>query len=412
MHSSSKEKLKKIVNPNNFRFIVILYNNSNDIKIIKEYLKAQYNENEHLTLDLNSKTYTDLASLIYGVDKGFIYIDSLDEMLGNNNLYSGFNQRRDKIASYAINLITFYPKSAESKLYKKAVSVIPDLWEFRSPIVRLETSTQSERSSHENINESSSYSSLGGLTSKEKMKEIERLKEKLKNSTLEELKLNILNQLTQLFNEVGEYQEGISFAKRALTIATENFAKKSKERATTLTNLAELYWSNKEYTKSLPLYEEALEIRKEVLGEKNSETAESYNNLGGVYDSLEEYDKAIEFQNKALKIRIVTLGENHPDTAVIYNNIGLAYGNKGEYDKAIEFYNKALKIWFTTVGENHHDTAICYNNIGGVWDNKGEYTKAIDFYNKALKILIDILGKNHPNVKVVKGNLETAKKEK
>ena len=221
-------KLKKILNPDKSRFDIILYNSTQDIPTIKEFIKKSYPKSKDKTLKLQDRSYSELTDDLY-TDNSFIYIDDFEEIFSEDELYLAFNQRRDKLASFSINLIVFYPKRLQTKLYQDALKFIPDLWEFRTAVIELEGSDK--KIEKLDIKEDRSFIEYSGLSYNERLKEIKRLEEKLKTTTLEELKGAIYNDLAFLYQELGEYE------------------------------------------KALPLYEKSLKISEEVLGENHPSTA-------------------------------------------------------------------------------------------------------------------------------------------
>ena len=313
LNLKNKQILKKLITVNNFRFLVILYHNSNQILEIKNYIKNEYIEVNTQNLALVNKNT--ILKKIKVFNNGFIFIDNLNAVLDDSELSALFNQRRDTLAKLNINFITFYPYALEDELYKKASKMIPDFWEFRSPLVKLDISETTKVNDNEiSVNiQSSSYSSLGGLNTKDKKKEIRRLEElvDLGKDTLDRLDLNRIEQLARLYYEVGEY------------------------------------------TKALPLYEKALKIDQNVLGEEHPDTATSYNNLAGLYESMGEYTKALPLYEKALKTRQNVLGEEHPDTATSYNNIAVFFYGQNEFQKAYTFMKKAIDIRKKVLPVNH-----------------------------------------------------------
>jgi tetratricopeptide (TPR) repeat protein len=241
----------------------------------------------------------------------------------------------------------------EKELHRKATNAIPDFWEFRLPILYAnEASGNSNiiQLTQEEVLESSSYSSLGGLDTKGKIKEIERLEKKLNDVKSDELKDNIISQLATLCREIGNYQDAFRWQK------------------------------------------ESLAIRKKTLGEEHPDTATSYNNLAGLYESMGVYEKAEQLYLKALKIREEVLGEEHPNTATTYNNLAGLYESMGAYEKAEPLYLKDLKISEKVLGEEHPSTATTYNNLAGLYRSMGAYEKAEPLYLKALKIRAEVLG--------------------
>ena len=315
LNFKNKQILKKLITVNNFRFLVILYYNSNQILEIKNYIKNEYLEVNTQNLALVNKNT--ILKKIKAFNNGFIFIDDLNEVLDDSELSALFNQRRDTLAKLDINFITFYPYSLEDELYKKASKMIPDFWEFRSPLVRLEIS-ETTKINHNEISvnsQSSSYSSLGGFNTKDKKKEISRLEKlvDLGKDTLDRLDLNRIEQLGKLYNEVGEYAKALPLYEKALTTHQNILGEEHPSTATSYNNLAALYESMGEYAKALPLHEKALKICQDILGEEHPSTAKSYNNLAVFYYRQNEFTKAYTAMQRAVDIRKKVLPQNHPE---------------------------------------------------------------------------------------------------
>ena len=263
------KKLKKVLNPKRFRFVVILYEHSSDIEKIKEYIAKEYNNTTQTALDTKNMSYSEISKYLY-TSNTFNYIDDFSTLLENRELYSAFNQRRDKISQYAMNLIVFYPKKLSDKLFQTAFVLIPDLWEFRSAVLTLE-STRDEIKDIE-LKEFGLQYEYNGMNQKEKEIEIVRLEKRL-----------------------------------------EDEKTKDYERANLLNNLAGLYESIGEYQKAEPLYLKSLKISEKVLGKEHPSTATLYNNLAVFYYNQEEHKKAYELIKKAVDIWSKILPENHPN---------------------------------------------------------------------------------------------------
>ncbi|MFA9373367.1 MAG: tetratricopeptide repeat protein, partial [Poseidonibacter sp.] len=190
-----QKKLKKVLDTNKFRFIFIFYPDINLRENIKNYILENFAHSNSITLELENNTYQNISNKLYENDKSFIFIDDFFDILENADLYNGFNQRRDKIASKNINLICFVNSFSKETFFKTAIEVIPDLLEFKNAIFEIEQIDKENKLEIKEIS-SSSYSSLGGLTTESKRKEIKRLLLKLEDVKNNEQKNNLLNQLS------------------------------------------------------------------------------------------------------------------------------------------------------------------------------------------------------------------------
>jgi len=223
---------------------------------------------------------------------------------------------------------------------------------------------------------------------------------------------NLLNDLGQAYQILGDYNNVIKWTKKALAIGKKIFGEYDSRVATMTGNLGLAYISINEYVKAIESFQCALDIDLKNFGENHPDTAVAYNNLGLAYDHLGEYEKAIELYLRALDIDQKNFSENHPNIAFNYNNLGAAYRKLGEYEKAIELYLRSLDIFRRNFGDNHPNVATLTNNLGMAYYSLDEHEKAIEFYEWTLEILKNFFDDNHPSVKTTMENLEGAKQSR
>lgn len=127
-----KKRLKKVLNTERFRFIILFYSDENSRDNCKKYICENFEHSKNITLDLEKSSYQKVAPILFDNEKSFIFIDDFFEVLNNPDLYNGFNQRRDKIASHSINLICFVNLEFEKRFYEESLSRLSDLMEFKN----------------------------------------------------------------------------------------------------------------------------------------------------------------------------------------------------------------------------------------------------------------------------------------
>ena len=405
-----QKKLKKVLDTNKFRFIFIFYPDINLREDIKNYISKNFTHSNSITLELENNTYQDISNVLYENDKSFIFIDDFFDILENTNLYNGFNQRRDKIASKNINLICFINSFNKDNFFKTAIEVIPDLLEFKNAIFEIE---QIEKENKLEIKEisSSSYSSLGGLTTESKRKEVERLLLKLKDTRVNEQKINLLNQISTIHKDMGEFNESLKYLEKLLLLEEEVFENNSLDIATTYNNISIIYQAMGELKKALNYQEKSLKLKKEISGDNHPSLAVSYNNISMLYQAMGELKKALEYQEKSLKLTEKIFGDNHPDLARNYNNISSIYSDIGELKKALEYQEKSLKLTKKILGDNHPDLAGSYNNISTIYQDMGELKKALEYQKKSLSLTKEILGDKHPDLAINYNNMSMIYKD-
>jgi tetratricopeptide (TPR) repeat protein len=206
------------------------------------------------------------------------------------------------------------------------------------------------------------------------------------------------NNIVSVYYNMGKYSKVLSYFEKDLEISQKTLPVNHSSLATSCNNIGMVYNTMGEYSKALSYYEKALEILQKTLPANHPTVAISYDNIGRLYDKMDEYSKALPYHEKALEIFQKTLPPNHPDLATSYNNIGMVYCNMREYSKAVSYYEKALQICQKTLPENHPDLAISYDNIGSVYKCMGKYSKAVSFHEKALEIFQKTLPANHPDL--------------
>ena len=296
LDAQSKKKLHRLINPKSFRLIVILYEDTNDIKDLKSYIKEHFPLEKSTTLKTAESSYSALSQTLYNDRYSFIYIDDFHTFLKTKELYEGFNQRRDKLAKYPINLIFFYPKAIQEELYHDALKNIPDLWEFRNGIIELPDAEQPKTPLKDIALKP--FSSLGGLTYQSKEEEIIRLEEYLENVQTDALKSNILDQLGSLEQDLCRYEKALKYLEQSLGIRVE-MGDKSGEGAT-LNNISSIYQTRGDLTKALEYLEHSRDIQVEI-DDKSGECTALFN-MGYIHWINKEQEKALNTWLNAYEI--------------------------------------------------------------------------------------------------------------
>ena len=173
----------------------------------------------------------------------------------------------------------------------------------------------------------------------------------------------ILNNLGELYREIGDYDDAEPRCKEALAIRQEIFGQAHLETAQSLNNLALLYRARRDSAKAEPLYQEALAICQDTHAPPSA-TAEILNNLGELYRETDEFVKAEGYYQEALAICQKVLGQKHPATAGILNNLGELYSTMDEFVKAEGCYQEALAICQKVLRHDHPYTTVCLHNLG------------------------------------------------
>lgn len=374
-----------------FRFIIVRYNHYSLVTRLKGDLLQHFPERPQNTIDARNADYRLLVDSYYKAEKGFFFVENFEEILTKPEIYSGLNQRRDKLAMYPIALIAFLSSSTDELYARQIMEKMPDLWSFRSLMLDLKVDISNPFQT-ENWNQSfvseqvttTTTTTLGGNTPDEKEQELKRLLKRV--SEVQDSELNLLTilyqQIAKILRDLWRHEEAIEYyfklEKVEITIGDK------AGLATTYYYIGAIYSDISKWDKSLYYY-----IKSEVIFEEIGDFASlgrMYNNIGTIYKNMGEWDEALLFYLKSEKIRNQI--SDKPGLGPTFNNIGEIYRKKGEWNLALEYYLKS-----ETIQKEFADKlglGFIYSNIGIIYSNKNDWEKALEYNLKAERIRNEI----------------------
>jgi CHAT domain-containing protein/Tfp pilus assembly protein PilF len=208
----------------------------------------------------------------------------------------------------------------------------------------------------------------------------------------------LMNNLAELYREMGAYAKAGPLARRCLQILEAKLGKDHPDVATALNNLALLYYATGKYAKAEPLYRRSLGIWEAKLGKDHPHVAMSLNNLASVHQAMGQYAKAEPLYRRCLEICETKLGKDHPEVATSLNNLAILHKDMGQYAKAEALYQRSLEIRETKLGKDHPEVATALNNLAHLYHEMGQYAKAEPLFRRGLQIKEANLGKDHPSL--------------
>lgn len=320
-----------------FRFIIIRYNHYSLINQMKEDLLRLFPDRPAFTVNGRDTNYRSLVDNYYKAARGFFFIENFEEILANPEIYSGLNQRRDKLALYPIALIVFISSSTDELYARQIMEKMPDLWSFRSLLLDLKV---------EDIQ----------VTSSEKWHQ---------NLDAEQSNLSLLE--AKIFNK----QE----------VQTENISEINNVKG----------FQNVQSTLGGTTIIEKEEELKRIIARINSVPSTEINFLRIAYEQivkllmdLRRFDIAIEYYLKLEKI-VIDIGDQ-VGLGTVYNDIGLIYSQKRDFKKSLEYYQKSEDI--RSKEGNKAAVGTTYNNIGGIYSEKGDWEMAFKYYQNAEQMFL------------------------
>lgn len=204
----------------------------------------------------------------------------------------------------------------------------------------------------------------------------------------------------------GDYQNALSTAIQARTVARQEFGENHADYSASLHNLASAHKKLGEYTPAEALYWEALKIDKQVLGAKHQNYALSLFGLANLYKLKKDFPKAESIYLDALDIMERAVTDKHPDYALILSDYADLHTELKNFKKAESNLKRAKDITRYSVGEKHQDYAGVLFHYGKYHKSKGSVSSAEESLIKAVNIYKRTLGESHPDYKDCKRFLD------
>lgn len=114
--------------------------------------------------------------------------------------------------------------------------------------------------------------------------------------------LSICNEAMGLYRKLGEKDEAVAYAKRALELVESMDFEDTVTAATTYVNAGTVYKAFGEAETGLPLFAKAKVIYEKELKEEDGRLGGLYNNMGLAFLDLKKYEDAVECYKKALEV--------------------------------------------------------------------------------------------------------------
>jgi serine phosphatase RsbU (regulator of sigma subunit)/Tfp pilus assembly protein PilF len=207
---------------------------------------------------------------------------------------------------------------------------------------------------------------------------IDSLKSAVSNGKEDTVKINLLNKLSYIYLNDGNYPVALRFANQAQDLAEKLSFKSGLFNS--LLNTGKIYFNRGDYTDAQKYYLLSLKLAEQI--NDNKRKAGVYNELGLFYSSLGKDEEAKKQYDACLKIRIDL--QDKKGIASCYTNLGTIFADEGDYFKALFYYGKSLQI--AEEIDNKEEMAFVYNNVGSVYYETKEYQKALDYFFKSLAI--------------------------
>ncbi|MEM7106719.1 MAG: CHAT domain-containing protein [Bacteroidota bacterium] len=196
-------------------------------------------------------------------------------------------------------------------------------------------------------------------------------------------KASSLNNIGLTLHSTGNYEEAITYLRRAYDIRLSYFGENSEEIAASYNDLG-FVLSRSDPDQALTNYEKALSIYKQKLGVNNQKVAQSLLNLAIIYLQQEFYGDAVNNLNEALSIWQELYEDGHPNEGIIYYYLAQNSKAIGQANAELEYLELAKTTYEKHYGNEHPETAFILMRIGNYHNEIGDFKKALNFYQQAL----------------------------
>lgn len=373
-----------------FRFVIVRYNHYSLVNQLKEDLKLFFPDRPSVTIDGRKTDYRSLVDSYYKTASGFFFIENFDEILANPQIYTGLNQRRDKLASYPIALIVFVSSSTDELFARQIMEKMPDLWSFRSLLLdlkveNLQTVPSEDLKSFIKLEQSNLRdNTLWESTGKEKEKELDRLLNRVSEVPGTEINLlkNVYLQIATLYEDLSRPDEALTFYKKLEKLQIQTRDKFGE--SITLNNISQVYHDKGDFDDALKYLERSLTITQKI-GDRQGEGV-TLNDISQVYDAKGEYDSALKYLKRSLTIA-QEIGDKRGE-GIALNNISQIYDANGDYDKALGYLERSLTIMQEIGDKRSEGTTL--TNISKVYDVRSDYNSALRYLVLSLTIMREI----------------------
>ncbi|HTO64693.1 MAG TPA: CHAT domain-containing tetratricopeptide repeat protein [Bradyrhizobium sp.] len=213
-----------------------------------------------------------------------------------------------------------------------------------------------------------------------------------------------LNNLAQLYADLGRDADVEPLQKRALAIMENVVGLDSPDIAPEMNNLAALYQRQGRFAEAEPLFKRAL-ANAERRGPAHPDVGRQLNNLATCYEKQDRHSDAEPLFRRALAIYEKAAGPEHPAVATLLSNLGQVLKVEGRYDEAEPLIRRSLAIHEKAQGKNHPDVARSLNNLADLYQRQQRYAEAEPLFRRALAIREQAVGADHPETATLVNNL-------
>lgn len=278
-------------------------------------------------------------------------------------------------------LLLCLPDSALTRLARFA----PDFWAWRLGVFRFHTLPATVEAARQETAYSSIDTSLDLATKQTRIDLLLRLlaehpPSQPQSTETNETRLDILNQLGQLYDSQGHITQAEQAFTEALDLAgvDDRFA---VAKASALHCLGTLRKNQGDIDRAIDLYQQSLQVC-EAIGNVQGKAATSHQ-MASIYAQQGQVEQAIDLYKQSLQITEV-IGDMKTKAATLHQMAGI-YAQQGQGSQALSLYQQSLQIK-EAIGDVQGKAATLAM-MGQLLAMKGDFTAAVSALRESMQIL-------------------------
>ncbi len=220
----------------------------------------------------------------------------------------------------------------------------------------------------------------------------------------------VLNDMAVAWSDLGEIPKALEYYRQSL--AARRAAGDRRGEGITLANIGANYYKLGDNERALAQYSEALDLFRNLqdpIGE-----ARALERIAIIHNNTGEAQKALEVYNHLLELHRARKDKRSEGTVLF--RMGVAYQAMKDSTRALDYWKQSLAI--ARVVENPGDEAEILQRMGAVYRASGKldesaaaFEQALGIYRKSAKDREPIALYGSARTELLRGNLETARKE-
>jgi tetratricopeptide (TPR) repeat protein len=157
-----------------------------------------------------------------------------------------------------------------------------------------------------------------------------------------------LNDIGAVYRALGRHTQAAAMFERAIQVLDRHPS--AELRISVLNNLSAVYIEIGQYPEAERIAMLALAEAETARLTAHPAIARIFNNLGKSYFSQKKYAAAEAALERAVTLLTDLEGEKHPDYAIAVTNLAAAYGKRKRYREALDRYGAAIRVLEATAG--------------------------------------------------------------